>query len=111
MSEVEPPEQRPSGQDERPLRDELASMARARVVFAASILLDTLYLVVTTVILAIFEWVRGHVHLHGINEVFVVATEVLLAGGTFAVVAFYVFLDVRVAYRRFRDAGQGDRHE
>ncbi len=98
-------------QAEPPLRDELAAMVRARVRFAATILLDVLLLIVAIPVLAFFEWFRARFQLHGLSEWFVVATEILTTLGTFAMIAFYVFLDVRIAYRRFRDTGQGGRHE
>lgn len=40
-----------------------------------------------------------------------VATEIVTTLGTFVVIALYVVLDVRNAYRRLTATGQGDRHE
>ncbi len=110
VSEMQPPEGR-GPEAEPPLRVELADMARARIRFVASVALDVAMLAVIVPILAAFEWFRAHFQLHGLNEWFVVATEVLTTGGTFATIAFYVSLDVRVAYRRFKSVGQGDRRD
>ena len=97
--------------DEPPLREELRSLFVSRALFAATILLNTLLLLIIVPVLRLFGWVRDHVPLHGLADWFVTATEALFLLATVLLSALYVFWDVQTAYRRLRAAREENRHD
>ena len=96
---------------EPPLREELRSLFVSRVLFAATILLDTLLLLIIVPVLWLFGWVRDHVPLHGLADWFMTATEALFLLATLLLIALYIFWDVQTAYRRLRAAREENRHD
>lgn len=95
-------EQEHSGH-EPSIREEAAQPLNTRLRVVLSIVIDALMLLLILPILAFMEWVRARLQLHGLNAWFLTATEVVLTIATFITIVFYVYLDLRRLFRRYRD--------